>query len=107
MCQETFYDTSKQVRRLSFGVLTVLTNIISTKVIWLMEDNLWWRMTFGERRPSVEDDLWWKTTFGGRKLLLEDNLQWRMTFSGRRPLVEDDLRWILACSLVDFAAFLK
>ena len=69
MCQETFYDTSKQVRRLSFGVLTVLTNIISTKVLWLMEEDLQWKTTLGERQPSVEGDLWWKTTFGGLCML--------------------------------------
>ena len=41
--------TSKIDKSLKFGILTVLTNIRSTKVSW-----------------SVEDELWWKTTFGGR-----------------------------------------
>ena len=41
----------------------------------------------------VEDDLWWKTTFGGRQPLVEDNLGWKMTFGGRQPRVEDGLLW--------------
>ena len=31
-----------------------------------VENYIQWKMTFGERRPSVKDDLWWKTTFGER-----------------------------------------
>ena len=27
-------------------MLTVLTNIRSTKVLWLLEDDLWWKTTF-------------------------------------------------------------
>ena len=51
-----------------------------------VEDNLWWKITFGGRRPSVEqtmveDDLQW------------NNLWWNKTFGRRRPSVEDDFRW--------------
>ena len=46
--------TSKQGSKLRFGMLTVLTNIRSTKVSWEVEDNLWWKTTFGGRQPSVE-----------------------------------------------------
>ena len=70
-----------------------------------MEDDLWWKTTFGGIQPAVEDDLWWKTTFGGRPPSEEDDLWWKTTFSGRRQSVEDVLRWILACCLVCFAAF--
>ena len=56
--------TSKQGRRLRFGMLTVLTNKSGRRS--LVEDNFWWRMTFGGRRSWVEDNLGWKTTFGGR-----------------------------------------
>ena len=49
--------TSKQGRRLRFGMLTVLTNIRSTMVLWLVEDYLWWRTTISGRRPLVEDNL--------------------------------------------------
>ena len=45
-------NTSKQGRRLRFGMLTVLTNIRSNKVSWLVEDNLQW-------------NLWWKMTISG------------------------------------------
>ena len=48
--------TSKLGWRLKFGMMTVLTNIISTKVLWLVEDNHQWKMTFGGRRPLTEDD---------------------------------------------------
>ena len=100
-----------------------------------MKDNLWWKMTFGGRRPLVEDDLLWKTNFIGRWTSVEDNLQWKRTFGGRRLSVEDDLQWkttfgeddlwwkitcsrrrpsvedtlccILACCLLRFAAFLR
>ena len=27
----------------------------------MVEDDLWWKTTFGGRQPMVEDDLWWKT----------------------------------------------
>ena len=49
-------------------MLNVLTNIRSAKVLWLMEDDLRWKMTFNGRQPLVEDDLWWKSTFRGRHL---------------------------------------
>ena len=58
-----------------------------------MEDNLWWKTTFGGRQPSVEDNLWWKTTIRGRQPLVEDDLRWKATLGGRRSLVEGDLRW--------------
>ena len=32
----------------------------------LIEDDLWWKMTFDGRRPLIKDDHWWKTTFDGR-----------------------------------------
>ena len=54
-------------------MLTVLTNIRLNKLLWQIEDDLWWKMTFSGRRPSVEDDLPWKTTIGRRQLLVEDN----------------------------------
>ena len=50
------------------------------------EDDLWWKTTFGGRRPLVEDDLRWKTTFGGRRPMVEDNLRWKTIFGGRRSL---------------------
>ena len=74
-------------------MLTVLINIRSTKELWLMEDDLWWKRTLGGRRPSVEDDFRWKTTLGGRRPLVEDTLWWKTIFSGRHPLVEEDLQW--------------
>ena len=58
-----------------------------------MEENLWWKTTFGGRQPSVEDNLQWKRTLSGRQTLVEDDLWWKMTFGGRKPLVEDALRW--------------
>ena len=66
-------------------MLTVHTNIISTKVLWLMEEDLQWKTTLGERQPSVEGDLWWKMTYGGRHPLVEEDLWWKtkMTFCGR------------------------
>ena len=48
-------------RRLRFGMLTDLTNVRSTKALWKR-----WKTTFGGRRPTVEDDLHWKTTFNGK-----------------------------------------
>ena len=39
----------------------------------------------------MEDNLWWKTTFGGRQPSVEDNLQWKTTCGERQPVVEDDL----------------
>ena len=39
----------------------------------------------GDDLHSVEEDLWWKTTFGERRPLAEDNLWWKMTFIGRLP----------------------
>ena len=84
-----FYATSKQGRRLRFGMLTVLllTNIRIIKV----EDNLWWKIAFGGRWPLVKDGLQWKTTFSGRQHSVENDLLWKTPFGGRRPLVEDDL----------------
>ena len=121
ICHRCFKSTSKQGRRLRFGMLTVLANIKSTKMLWFVEDdlrwktafsgrwpsaedNLWCKTTFCARRSSVEDDFWWKTTFIARRLWVEDNLHgrcslveddlcWKTTFCGRRPLLEDDLWW--------------
>ena len=59
----------------------------------LVEDDLWRKTSFGGRRPSVKDKVWWRITFGGRRPLVEDDLRWQMTFGGRRPLMEDNLRW--------------
>ena len=92
-------------RRLKFGMLTVLTNIRSTKVSWQVEDDLWQNTTFSGTRPSVEEDLRWKTTFGGRQPAVEDDLRWKTTCGGRRPSAEDDLCWILAWCLLRFAVF--
>ena len=55
-----------------------------------MEDDHWWKMTFGGRQPLQEDDLWWKMKFGERRPLVEDDLRWKITFSDRQLLVEDD-----------------
>ena len=120
ICHRCFKSTSKQGRRLRFGMLTVLANIKSTKMLWFVEDdlrwktafsgrwpsaedNLWCKTTFCARRSSVEDDFWWKTTFSGRqpsvakdlwwRLLVEDDLGWKATIGGRWPFVEDDLLW--------------
>ena len=76
---------------------------------FLMEDDLCWKETFGERqpfvednpgrrRPSIEDDLWWKAIFeqvcfDGRQPLMEDELWWKTTFYGRRPFMEDNVSW--------------
>ena len=57
----------------------------------MMEDNLWWKMTYDWRRLMVEDDLWWKTTFNRRRPLKEDDLRRKTTFDGRGPLAEDGL----------------
>ena len=35
-------------------MLTVLTNIRSTKVLWLVENDLRWKITFSGRLPSVD-----------------------------------------------------
>ena len=69
-----------------------------------MEDDLWWKMTFGERSPSEENYLQWKTTFSGRHPFVEDDLQlkrhlvendllWKATFGGRQTLV-DKILWV-------------
>ena len=58
-----------------------------------MEDDLWWKTTFGGRRPLLEDDLWWKMIFGETRPSLEDDFRWRTTFRGRWPLVEANLQW--------------
>ena len=50
-------------------MLTVLTNVRSTKVLLYVEDDL------VQRQPLVEDDLWWKTTLSGKLPLVEDDLQ--------------------------------
>ena len=81
------YATSKQGRRLRFGILTVLTNISGGRPP-SMEDDLRWKTTFSGRRTSVEDTLRWKTTFGERRPSVEDNLLWETTYGGRKPLVE-------------------
>ena len=88
-------------------MLTDLTNIRSTMVLWYVEDEF-----------SVEDDLQWKTTskqgrrmrffyvdfsqeykinqgvlVDGRRPLVKDDLWWKTTFGERRPSVEDNLLW--------------
>ena len=62
----------------------------------LVEDNLWWKITFGGRQPSVEDDLLWETTFGGRRPLVEDDVQWKMTFVGSLHAAYSALRHFLS-----------
>ena len=79
--------------KVGLGMLTTLTNVRSTKVLWYAEDDLWWKVNFCQRRPLVEDNLLWKATFGGRHPLAEDDLWWKITFSRRLPLVEEDLWW--------------
>ena len=59
----------------------------------MVEDDLRWKTTFGERGPSLEDNLRWKTTYGGRQPSAEDDLRQKTTFGGRQPLVEDNLWW--------------
>ena len=79
--------SSKQGRRLRFGMFTILTNIWLTKVVY---DR--WTTNFGGRWPMVRDNFRWKTIFGGRRPFVEYDLWWKTTFDGRRLLVEDDLR---------------
>ena len=52
--QLALFEGSEQGRRLRFSMLTLLTNIRSTRVFW--------------------KDLWWKTTFNGRQPMMKDNL---------------------------------
>ena len=59
----------------------------------LMEDDLWWKMTFEGRWPLMVDNFCWKTTSDDRQLLMEDDFWWKTTFDGRWPLTEDDLWW--------------
>ena len=42
-----------QGSRLRFGILTFLTNISSTKLLGLVEDDLKWKTAFGGRKPLV------------------------------------------------------
>ena len=76
-----------------------------------MEDNLRWKMTFDGRCPStkttfdgrwpsIEDDLRWKTTIGGKHPSMEDGLWWKTTFDGRRLLMEDDLVTLFGASYI-------
>ena len=51
-----------------------------------------------ENKTNIEENLWWKTTFGGRRALVEDDLRWKMTFGERQPLVEDEILWKIAFS---------
>ena len=76
----------------------------------LVEDDLWWKMTFGARRPLVEDNLQWKTTFGGRRPSVEDDFQWKLilAFLFGQVLFDYDLSWILGwvdCFLKLFKVF--
>ena len=63
-------------------------------------DLIWWKTTFDRRSrfplmednsegrwPLIEEELWWKMTFGGRPPTVEDD------FGERRPSVEDNLWW--------------
>ena len=84
------YATSKQGRRQRFGMLTVLPNNRSTKVLWKLEDDL---PICGGRRPYVEEDIPWKKTFRGRQPSMQGELWWQATFGGRRTSLEDDLQW--------------
>ena len=60
-----------------------------------MENNLWWKTTFGGRQPLVKDSPQLKTSFGGRWPSVEDTLPLNTTFDGRRALVEGCLHTIL------------
>ena len=81
--QKNCWATSKHGRRLKFGISTVHMNIRSTKLLWLVEDDLQWKTPFGGRRLSVEDDLQCKRTFSARRPSVEDDLLWKTTFGGR------------------------
>ena len=59
----------------------------------MMEDNLWWKMTFDGGQPLMEDDLQWKITFDRGRPLIDDDLWWKTSFDGRQPLMEDDFWW--------------
>ena len=54
-----------------------------------MEDNLEWKTSFDQRRPSMEDNFWWITTFNGRPPSMKDDLRWKTSLDGRR--MEDKL----------------
>ena len=68
-------------------MLTVLTNIRSTKVLHQASCIMHHALQLGG----------WNTTFIGGHPLLEDDICWKMTIIGRRPsvgrqaLVEDDI----------------
>ena len=68
----------------------------------MVEDNLWWKTTFGGRQPLVEDDLRWKTTFIGRRLSVEGDLLWKTTFCGRHPLLDPCMLASPLCSIFSF-----
>ena len=77
----------------------------------LMEDYIWWKTTFGWKRPLGENDHQWKTIFRGRQPLVEDNLWCKTTFGEIQPWVEDDLWWKTTCGgrwpLVEYNLFWK
>ena len=61
-------------------------------------DDIWWKTTFGGRRPLIEECLWYKMTFDERQLWRkktfdgrQGNLRWKATFEGKRPFKEDFL----------------
>ena len=91
--------TSKQGRRLRFGMLTALTNIRSTKVLHHASCIMHHASSIMHCRQEAE--IWYVdcshkykmnqgVMVGGRRPLVEDNLKWKTTFVGRRLLVEDD-----------------
>ena len=59
-------------------------------ILNLMQDDLWWKMTFDEMRPLMEYGLWSKTAFYERPFSMEDSLQWKTTFD---ETMEDDPLW--------------
>ena len=100
----------------------------------LMEDNLWWKMTFDWRWPLIEDYLWRKIIFYGRQAFIEDELWWKTSvtedkiwlkiifdeiwplikeylwlktnFLERQPMVEDDLKWWISFGRIHFKILL-
>ena len=63
--------------RLRFGMLSVLTNIRSTKVLHHASCIAGRKLRFGmlTALTNIRCDGRWKTTFGGRQPTVEDDLQ--------------------------------
>ena len=81
-------------------MLTCLINIRSPMVLWLVEDNLWWKTTLGGRQIRVEEPLV-ETTLVERQPWVEDDLRWKMNFGGRRPSVDPCMLPSPLCGIFD------